>query len=127
MSIKYVLKTHDLTINDKVNRYYSDATLDAALASGEKFFLSVRASAVTGSTPTLTLGIDLSNDGIDWITRSTPLSAAAIAVGGVTILSASELGASTVGGRFMRTFVALADTGSVGAHIEVWVCGRSAG
>lgn len=52
------------------------------------------------------------------------VDSAFVTVGGTTVLSGSELGTTTVGGRFMRVSAAMGGTPAAG-FIEVWVSGRS--
>lgn len=128
MSIKYNIQTHGDVLSDAVNKSYSDPALNAALATAEKFFVVAKATNVTGGSPTLKVTIELSNDGMNWIDRGSPVIAAtSITVGGTTVLKGFDDGVTNgfVGGRFMRVAALLGGGGPPGAYVEVWVCGRS--
>lgn len=130
MSILYSGKPFSITINDKVNTYYSDPELNARLGMGEKFYIEARATNVSGTAPTLTVGLETSNDGVNFSARSgSPfINQVAITVGAtaVTVLTATCLGTADVGGRFCRVTAKLADTGAPGAFVEIWVTARDA-
>jgi hypothetical protein len=119
MSIVFAGKVFSRVINDLTNTYYSDDELDEALGLAEKFFIEVKGSNVNG-TPTLTLTLETSEDGVNWTTRSTPISATYA----TNPRFASELGTGQTGGRFAR--FGAKHTGSGGGYLEVWVTGRDA-
>lgn len=127
MSIAYSIKAIDTLVTDKAGKRYSDPLLNGVLATGEKFYLVARASNVGGTAPSLSIAIELSNDGVNWGPRGSAVISGAITVGGTTYLTGFDDGVTNgaVGGRFMRVSAALTDAGTPGAHVEVWVCGRS--
>lgn len=123
MAIVYAGKVFSDVLNDGTNTYYSDPECNPRLGAAEKFFVEARASNVTGTSPTLLVTLESSNDNVNWVSRSTPISATAISSG--TVLSGSELGTGAVGGRFQRFTLKLGGTGP-NAHVELWVTARNA-
>ena len=123
MAIQYAGKVYSDVMNDGTNTYYSDPECNAKLGMAEKFFIEARTSNVTGTTPTLAIALESSNDNVNWVPRSTVIVATAIASG--TTLTGSELGTAAVGGRFQRFTLKLAGT-TPNAYVELWVTARNA-
>lgn len=121
MTVKYCLKTHQTLITGIVDKYYSDPEMDTVLATAERFVIQARVSTSGGSAPNLTVGIETSNDAVNWQPRSTVISG--VAVNGQ--LFGAEKGETTVGGRYMRVWAQMGGGGTVYGFVELWVCGRS--
>lgn len=123
MAIVYAGKVFSRVLNDATNTHYSDPECNAKIGAGEKFFVEVRASNVSGTSPTLLVTLESSNDNVNWATRSTLINLASI-VGG-PVLTASELGTAAVGGRFQRLSFKLGGT-TPSAYLEAWLTARNA-
>lgn len=125
MTVKYCIKTHDVGLAGTVTRY-SDSTMDEVLAVAEQFFITAKVVGVGGTSPTLTVMIEHSLDGVNWVAPSLPIFLTALTAGIVNDLRGSEVGSSLVFGRYVRIAAFLGGTGSLTANVEIWVCGRSA-
>ncbi|MBZ0119209.1 MAG: hypothetical protein K8H88_19600 [Sandaracinaceae bacterium] len=102
---------------------YTPAELNRSLAQADKFFLSVRAAQSSGTSPTVTVALEHSNDNVNWTNKATLLSAQALSTSAITHLFASDLGTSNVGGSFMRLSVQLGGT-TPASNLQVTLCGR---
>lgn len=120
MTVKYCIKTHSAVIIGTNDRWYSDPSSNTTLALAERFLITARVTNTSGSSLSLGVNIETSNDEVNWQIRSSPIS---------LFLSSPlvgwEKGETTVGGRFMRVSAALGGSGSVAGFVEIWVCGRS--
>ena len=96
----------------------------AMFAQAEKFFLQARATQVSGTSPTLTVAIEHSNDGVTWTTKATPISAFGLSAGAINGTTGSDLGTAAVGGAKVRLTISLAGT-TPSAFVEIWLTGRS--
>lgn len=126
MAIVYAGKTFSAVLNDKVNVYYTDPECNAKLGAGEKFFVEVRTSGVLGTAPTIAVKLESSNDNVNWVNRSTITLAPSSSISNGATLTGAEVGGTTVGGRFARFTMQLADAGSPSAYVELWVTARNA-
>jgi hypothetical protein len=125
MTVKYCIKTHDLLVSEANSIQYSSPELDGALAAAEKFFVSVRVTGVAGTSPTVVVKLEHSNDTVNWQPRSTLVSQNTSLAPAINSFSGSEIGDTTVGGRYTRVTVSCSGTG-LSSYVEVWLCGRSA-
>jgi len=99
---------------------YTPPSLDALLAAPDQLLLSARTTVTSaGANAALSVAIERSNDGVNWTSRSTPISQSNLSFGSATYYG-DDTG-STLGGRFQRLVVTFTDcTGT----IEVTVAGR---
>lgn len=124
MSILFCTKVFNGLLDNSNNIFYSPPELNAALGKAEKYFFQVRPTQVAGTSPTLQLTLETSNDGVNWSVRSTPISATSI-TSTTQALFGNELGTAAVGGCYARVGIKLGGTTPV-SFVEVWVTGRSA-
>ncbi len=92
------------------------------LGSAEKLVLQARSTKVAGTSPTLTVAVEHSNDGKDWVVATTPINGVTINSGTVTI-SIADTG-STIFAGLVRLKVSLGGTGP-SASVQVIACGRA--
>lgn len=104
---------------------YTPSELNARLGQADKFFFSARVAQGSGSSPTLTVLMEHSNDNVNWKTKSTPINAQSIsgASSGVVTLTGEDTG-SSVCGAFVRFLIGLGGT-TPSANVQVWVTGRT--
>ena len=124
MSILFCTKVFSDLVDNGNNIFYSPVEFNAALGKAEKYFFHARPTQISGTTPTLQVSLETSNDGVNWNPRSTPISAVAISTT-TPALFGSEAGTAQVGGCFARIGVKLGG-GTPVAFVEVWVTGRTA-
>lgn len=100
---------------------YSSPELNAALAQGEKRMVEMRIMQAGGTSPTITVKLERSNDNLTWDTtaQATFFSNASLANG---TSFAQDTGAN-VGGCFARLSVTLGGTNPT-AHIQIIVTAR---
>lgn len=120
---------HELVYDDYVSDVdptYSDPAFDARLGAAERLALVVVADEVSGTAPAVTLGLEHSGDGENWVAKGGGAAVKAVA------LVAGQASAQCVGGGdyggapalgFVRLKLAMA-SGSA-ARLRVWVTGRS--
>lgn len=121
MTIRYRAKVLSCVVNDGVSTFYSEPRHDAGLAAGERVVVETRVSNVSGASPTLTMTLETSNDGVNWVVRGTLVSAYPIVSG--TVMNGAERSMSTVGARFARLGVRLGGSGP-NAYVESWAVAR---
>jgi hypothetical protein len=130
MGLMFSGKVFSGVINDNVNFYYSDHEWNARLGTAEKFHVELKASNVTGTGPNITVSMESSADGVNWVARITnPASMPNLSPSGTlssgSVIMSYDLGTSYVGGRFTRFKMQMGGT-SPNAYIELWVSGRTA-
>jgi hypothetical protein len=126
VTVKYCIKTHDVLIHEALSVHYSHHELDAALAVAEKFFVTVRVTGVAGTSTSVGVNIEHSNDGVNWTLRNALVSAFTSAAPAVNSFSGADIGNTSVGGRYVRITAACGGSGGVvSSYVEIWVCGRS--
>jgi len=123
--ILYCTKMMNELVDNPLNTFFSPTEYNAALGKAEKYFFQVRTTQVSGTSPTLTLLLETSNDGVLWSSRSTPINLQVIPSNNAGALFGQELGTSSVGGMYTRFGIKLGGTLTV-AFVEVWVTGRTA-
>lgn len=124
MSIVWSGKAFAGVINDQTNTYYTDPELNGRLGQAEKYLVELKGSNIQGS-PTATVSLEGSNDGVNWIIRnSTVISGGAVSTTPIWGIDNGSTGV-VVGGRFARFGIKLA-VASTSAYIELWVTGRTA-
>ncbi len=84
----------------------------------------MRTSQGSGTSPTLSVILEHSNDNVLWSTKTTLLNAVAISTTGIGANFASDLGTANVGGAFMRLRITLGGT-TPSASLQLWLTGRS--
>ena len=101
---------------------YSSAEHNGLLGMAEKLVVQYRATKVSGTSPTLTVATEVSNDGIDWLPKTTIVSAQALTAGQVNsgILDTG----SAIHAAFVRLKVTLGGT-TPAANVDLIVCGRA--
>ena len=103
---------------------YSDVTGWELLGSADKFLFEARTAQATGTSPTLTVILEHSNDGVNWTTKSTPINAASLTADENELNWGNDSG-STPMSRYGRLNVQIGGTSSPGAHVMIIVTGRS--
>lgn len=96
----------------------------AMFAQAERFFLQGRITQSGGTSPTITVLLEHSNDGVTWTTKATLVNALALTPNAITNTTGSDLGTAIVGGCKARLSVALGGTNPT-AFVELWLTGRS--
>lgn len=123
MAIVFSGKIFSGVINDTSNTYYSEPPFNAALGAGEKYYVELKSSNVTGTSPTVTVSLETSNDNVNWAVRNNAVISNN-AITNTTVLTGQDTG-TTVGGRFARFGVKAGGT-SPNAYVEIWVAARNA-
>jgi hypothetical protein len=94
-----------------------------AVGQADKLFVQVVATQATGTSPTLTLVLAHSIDGIRWVDKATLINAQALSANAVNLFNVSDLGTAP-NGRYVRFRVQLGGTNPV-ANVRVLVTGRT--
>ena len=101
---------------------FSSAKYNTLLGAAEKLVLQVRANQVSGTSPTVTVKLYLSADGVDWDSNGYTIVDGATLTAGSLYNSITGISA-VVFGAFARFGVTLGGT-SPSANVELIVCGR---
>lgn len=110
-------------INDQTNTYYTDPALNGRLGQAEKFMVELKGSNIA-ATPTPTVSLEGSNDGVNWTVRNaTVITGTALST--TPVQYGSDDGTQSVGGRFARFGITIGGSSS-SAYVELWVTGRTA-
>jgi len=100
----------------------SSAELNNVLGTAEKLIVQIRVTKVTGTSPTLLVFLEHSNDGKDWQSPVTLVEFTALNAGSINTIMADS--GSTVFGALVRFVVALDGTNPSG-FVEIFACGRA--
>jgi len=105
---------------------YTDPSLNSALAQAEKYDVQLRLSMATGTSQSVSVTSELSNDGIAWTTKKALIAATPVTAANIVNAYGQDDGvtSSTVGGALMRLNISMTGT-SPSANVEVWIVGRS--
>ena len=103
-------------------RTFTASEHHAGLGAAEKLGCHVRVKRVSGTSPTLTLGVWSSNDGQEWDIKANILAAAALSTTAESTFMAIDDG-STPNGAFVRLSVELGASDNL-ADVLVVACGR---
>lgn len=131
MAVLFGMKVWDQAISGAAaTTVYTDPTYYRTIAQAEKFNVSARVTQVGGVTPTITIVLEHSNDGVNWLTKHTFIltgtpTGATLNPNAVNLKDGSDLGTAVVGAAQMRLAITLGGTGNPTAYVEVWLCGRS--
>jgi hypothetical protein len=99
---------------------YTSAEFNELLGSADQLIIQFRAQRVTGTTPKITVKLEGSNNGTDWVELQTPINDVSLNVGGVS----TGFGSTSVNlPAFVRLNTVLGGTAPVG-DITLIVCGR---
>ena len=102
----------------------SDPAYNAQLAMTEKIELFAVADTVSGTTPTLTVQINESPDGVHWRNKNTTAEINAVSLStSANTLSVGLDSGTNLGSGLNRLSVTLGGT-SPKAHIRIWATGR---
>ncbi len=123
MTIVFAGKSFSGVVNDITNTYYTDPELNGRIGQGEKYIVELKASNVV-STPSATVSLESSNDGVNWVVRNAAVIATIAIPAAGSVNFGIEGGTTTVGGRFARFGIKLTVGGS--AYCELWVTARTA-
>ncbi|MBZ0119264.1 MAG: hypothetical protein K8H88_19900 [Sandaracinaceae bacterium] len=123
MGILYSQKVFEGPISG-TTAVYTPAELNGSLAQADKFFVSVRAAQSSGTSPTVTVTLEHSNDNVNFTSKATLINASALSTTAITNAFGSDLGTSNVGGAFMRLAIQLGGT-TPASNLQVTLCGRS--
>jgi hypothetical protein len=102
--------------------YYSDTTYNVALAMYDKVAVQVVADSASGTTPTLTVAWEHSNDGRNWHEKATLVDAGAVSTTATATFFGSDNG-STPSMALCRVAITLGGT-TPACHVRVHVCAR---
>lgn len=102
---------------------YSQPQYNSLLGSGDQLAVQVVCSRSSGTSPTITVIEQISNDGERWADKTTMLSAQALSTTAVDNLFRYDDGASPMAS-FVRFQITLGGT-SPSSDVLITVCGRS--
>lgn len=114
-------KVYDRKINGSTTDYTSP-DFDELLATPDKYLCFVRTAQGGGTSPTMTIVLQRSNDRLIWDTKATFFSGTSVSTTAIGTHFASDTG-SAVGGAYGRLSIALAGT-TPSAHLQIFLCGR---
>lgn len=105
---------------------YTDPSLARGLGSADQLKIAAVADQVSGTSPTLTVQIEDSGEGMRWAAKNgtAEINASSLAASGTTALRGSDTGA-TGSTAFVRLRIQLGGTNPV-ARLRLWVTGRGA-
>lgn len=103
---------------------YSASEFDGVLGSAERLAVHCRVWRASGTTPKLTVNLEESNDGANWVPKTTALvNQETLSTTGETALMAVATKATMSGAAFVRLAVSLFGSDNV-ADVQIIVCGR---
>ena len=114
--------------NDVINgttTVYTPTKLNEALGQCDKLSVQAVADQSSGTSPTLKVDVEHSNDQRNWAVKTAAIGATTIPAGATTSLFGNDPGSTPTGG-FVRLALTLGGT-TPAAHVKVTVCGRDDG
>ena len=114
--------------NDVINgttTVYTPTKLNEVLGQTDKLSVQAVADQTSGTSPTLKVDIEHSNDQRNWAVKTAAIAATSIPAGATTPLFGNDPGTTPTGG-FVRLALTLGGT-TPAAHVKVTVCGRDDG
>lgn len=105
---------------------YTGPELYRRIAMGEKYAMQARVTQVSGTSPTVAIVLEQSNEAAAaaaWVTKATLLVATAVNANSVNFLQGTDVGTSP-GMANMRVGITLGGT-TPNAYVEVWLTVRS--
>ena len=120
MTIVYCIPVIDRAISGTATEY-SDPVLNAPMAQGEKRTVQMRIMQAAGTTPTITVKLERSNDNLTWDTTAQATFFNAVTLANGTSF-AQDTGAN-VGGCFARIAVTLGGT-NPSAQVQITLTSR---
>lgn len=102
----------------------SPGELDVTLAQAETYYVAARYARASGTSPTLTVALEHTNDGAGWATKSTPINAEALSAGVMLVKYGIDDGSTSAGGALVRVKTTLGGTDPA-ANLQIRVCGRT--
>lgn len=124
MTILFNIKAFEQGVSG-TTAVYTAPELYAKLAQADKLMIQCRASQTVGTSPTISVDVEHSCDGVGWQQRTSPISAKSIPIGAVTYEYGEDTGAK-VGGSKARLKITIGGSSNPGGYIEIWVTGRTA-
>ncbi len=121
-----MLRTCDLVFDDVVqgtSAVYTDPKWNTPMGVGDVFFLSAIASQFSGTSPTLTVSVQTSGDGVYWGDWAGAPVINAVALTGDDKVGSGSDGYLNNGLRFMRLKIVLGGT-SPQTRLQLWWVGR---
>lgn len=104
---------------------YSPTRFNEVLGSFDKLAIQIVAEQPGGTTPTITVAMEHSNDQRNWVSKSTLTSGTAVSTSAPTVVVATDSG-STPTLAFVRFAVSMGGT-SPACRMKILVCGRDDG
>ncbi len=109
-------ETHDIGATSR----YTSAEFNDVLGSSDKLVVQYRAVKIAGTSPTLTIKLEGSNNGVDWVLIETLVNAASLTAAQVN----SALATSTATlPAFVRFAITMGGT-TPSAEVQIIACGR---
>jgi hypothetical protein len=107
------------------NAVFTDAKFNDMLGRLDQTALFAVADSTAGTAPSLTVQIQHSADGRNWVNKNTTaeISNVSVPTGATTALYGYDPGSAPSGAN-VRLAVFLGGTGSPSAHVKVFVCDR---
>ena len=122
---RYVIEAFDDVVNG-TTVVYTTTRLNEVLGQPDRVSLEAVADQSGGTSPTLKVDLEHSNDQRNWAVKSTPIGVTAIPVGATTAIFGADAG-TTPTGAFVRLAITLGGTGGPNAHVKIHVCARDDG
>lgn len=102
---------------------YTPTRLNEVLAQVDQLSVQAIADQSGGTSPTLAVVLEHSNDQRNWLTKTTLISATSIPAASTTPLFGADPGTTPTGG-FARLAITVGGSSNPNAHIKIMVCGR---
>lgn len=124
MAIVYCIPVFEGALTGASAPQTSPANMNGTIAQAERFFLQARVTQVAGTSPSITVTLEHSNDDVNFTTKSTLINGTALTANQQNNIFAQDLGTAQVGGCSMRVSVSLGGT-TPSAYVQLYLCGRS--
>jgi hypothetical protein len=115
----------DLVYATSADVVWTDAKFNDVLGRFDQTSIIAVVDNVSGTNPTLTVQIEHSGDGRNWVAKNgtAEISAKTITASTTTTLAGNDAG-TTPSAAFVRLTVYLGGTASPQAHVKIYVCNR---
>jgi hypothetical protein len=122
----YNLSVFDDIIAGTASTWYSQGDYDKALASADWLVIGASITAVSGTTPTLTVQLEQCCDGLNWIAVGSPvLNATSLSANGLYFGEAGA-GGALIFMSYLRAKITLGGT-TPQCRLKLYVTGRARG
>lgn len=113
-------ETHDIGATAR----YTSAEFNDLLGSQDRLVVQYSGIKISGTSPTLTVVLEGSNNGVDWVAQDTLFNAAALTAGQVNTAVSLGFPLGSYVQAFARLKVTMAGT-NPSAQVQLFACGRS--